>query len=399
MAKRRGNKEGTIYKKANGTWRTQISLNGRRLSFTGKSRGECQNWIKETTQQIDQGFTFEGADTTLKEFLSDWLVSIASSRSKSTVERYGWVVKHEILPLIGQYKLKDLKPDLLQGFYDHKIKNGRSNYMVRTTHKILNIALMHAVKLGILARNPCKATTPPRFEQKEMRIYDENQIQVLLNTALALGDQFYPLYYLAIHTGMRQAELIGLKWEDLDWEKRTLQVRRQVVRFYDGSYEFSKPKSKAGYRTVTLGKQVLEVLRAQQEKVWQMRKTGGENWQEFDLMFPTRVGTPIQNCNLRRGFRKLLQESGLPKIRFHDLRHTAASLMLNYGIPVLIVSRRLGHAKASITLDVYGHLVPGKQEEAATLMDELMTPVSLEIAPKLHPNYPQVAEKPRSTPR
>jgi integrase len=192
---------------------------------------------------------------------------------------------------------------------------------------------------------------------------------------------------------MRQGELIGLKWADLDWEKMTLQVKRQVVRYYNGSFAFSKPKSRNGNRTVMLGKQVLEVLRAQQEKVWRMRKGAGKNWQEFDLIFPTKVGTPIQGCNLRRAFRKLLKVSGLPKIRFHDLRHTAASLMLNYGIPMLVVSRRLGHAKASITLDVYGHLVPGKQEEAAALMDELMTPISLEIAPKLHPNYPQEAKK------
>jgi hypothetical protein len=189
MAKRRGNKEGTIYKKSDGTWRTQVSLGGKRVSFTGKSRAECLAWLREMTLHIDQGFTFKGAETSLENFLSDWLVSIGSSRSKSTVERYAWTIKHEVLPLIGHYKLKDLKPDLLQGFYDHKIKNGRSNYMVRTTHKILNIALAHAVKLGMLARNPCRATTPPKLTENEMRILDEAQIQVLLNTAQVLSDQ------------------------------------------------------------------------------------------------------------------------------------------------------------------------------------------------------------------
>lgn len=133
---------------------------------------------------------------------------------------------------------------------------------------------------------------------------------------------------------------------------------------------------------ITLGEQAVEVLRKQEERVWKLRKRDG--WQEMDLVFPTKFGTPVQACNIRRALRSLIRVSNLPKIRFHDLRHTAASLMLNNGVPVLVASRRLGHAKASITLDVYGHLLPGQQEEAAKLMDNLL-PARVEIAPKLHP--------------
>lgn len=382
MAKRRGNNEGSIYQKRSGSWRAQVSIHGRRISFTGKSRAECVAWLRKTNLQIDQGLTFSGADTSLKNFLAGWLVSASGSRVRGTIERYEWIIEHEIVPSLGNYKLKDIRADLVQNFYDLALKNGRSPDMVRSTHKVLSTALTHAVQLGMIGRNPCKATSPPKADPKEMQILDEDQIQVLLTNALSRKDPFFPLYYLAIHTGMRQGELVGLKWEDIDWKGLTLEVRRQIVRYQDGSYAITKPKSRSAFRTIALGKQAIEVLHKQEARVWQLRKK--PHWQEMDLVFPTKFGTPVQGCNIRRSFRSLIEASKLPKIRFHDLRHTAASMMLNNGIPVLVASRRLGHAKASITLDVYGHLLPGRQEEAARLMDDLL-PMSVEIAPKTAP--------------
>ncbi|HEX5809434.1 MAG TPA: site-specific integrase [Anaerolineales bacterium] len=135
---------------------------------------------------------------------------------------------------------------------------------------------------------------------------------------------------------------------------------------------FLEPKSKSGTRTIKLGKRALEILRAHKREQEELVESLGLDWTNLNLVFPSGVGTPLTASNIRRDFRQLLTSSGLPKIRFHDLRHTAASLMLNHGIPVLIVSKRLGHSKPSITLDVYGHLIPSKQEEAAQLMDDLM---------------------------
>lgn len=135
---------------------------------------------------------------------------------------------------------------------------------------------------------------------------------------------------------------------------------------------FLEPKSKSGTRTITLGKKALDILRDHKREQEKLIYSVGQDWTDLDLVIPSGVGTPLTASNIRRDFRQLLAASGLPKIRFHDLRHTAASLMLNHGIPVLIVSKRLGHSKPSITLDVYGHLIPSKQEEAAQLMDDLM---------------------------
>lgn len=389
MAKRRGNNEGSIYKKSDGKWRAQVTVNGQRISFTANTKTECQQWIRETQYHVDQGFTFNGLDIKLKDFLNDWLQTVKGILAIRTHELYTQFVHSEIIPVLGIQKLGNITPDMIQRMYDQKTLMGSSNHAVRNVHKTLNVAFGHAVKMGLIIRNPCEGTIPPKLKQKEMSFFDENQVQQLLNTALKIEDQYYPVYFLAIHTGMRQAELLGLKWEDVDFSRRTLQVKRQCVRPKGGGFVFTQPKSKSGRRTIALGMQAVEVLKEQQLRIIEVRDEADENWQDYNMVFPTKVGTPILASNLRRGFRKLLKESGLPKIRFHDLRHTAASLMLNNGIPVLVASRRLGHSKPSITLDVYGHMISSMQEEAANLMDELMTPISVEnsslFAPKLHP--------------
>jgi integrase len=149
-------------------------------------------------------------------------------------------------------------------------------------------------------------------------------------------------------------------------------VNRQVRHFKGSSYVFLKPKSKSGIRPIALGNKALNVLLKHREEQKIARDAAGDDWKELDLIFSSSVGTPYTASNLRRAFRKVLEASGLPKIRFHDLRHTAASLMLNHGVPILVVSKRLGHSKVSFTLDVYGHLIPGGQEPAAQYMDGFM---------------------------
>jgi integrase len=342
------------------------------LSHTTETKKEGLAWIRETRNQVDKGLTYAGADTTLEEFLAEWMNTVSSSSSKGTYTTYNWTIQKRITPYIGSIRLMDLRPDRVQQFYHHLQNEGCSNHAVHVVHKTLRVALNHALKLGLISRNPCSGTTPPKPEQAEMNFYDEHQAKVLLDTAKVIRDRLYPLYYLAIHTGMRQGELIGLKWDDIEWKLGLLQVKRQVRHFKGGGYTFTELKSKSGIRTIILGKQALELLEVHKRKQQILIDSSDEGWADLDLVFPSNVGTPITANNVRRAFRKLLKASGLPKIRFHDLRHTAASLMLNHGIPVLIVSKRLGHSKPSITIDVYGHLIPSKQEEAAQLMDNLI---------------------------
>ncbi|KAA3641964.1 MAG: site-specific integrase [Chloroflexi bacterium] len=208
-----------------------------------------------------------------------------------------------------------------------------------------------------------------------MKFFDEVQVQQLLDAARDRQDRHYSLLFLAIATGMRQGELLGLKWADLNWKTGKLQVKRQLTRAKRGGFEFSEPKTKAGKPSIQLAQEVLDVLEAHREDQRLMQNFNRSRWIDEDLIFPNSIGSPLDKYNLLKAFKRLLRDAGLPEIRFHDLRHTAASIMLNNGIPVIVVSMLLGHAKASTTLDVYGHLIPGKQRAAASLMGSILSPI------------------------
>jgi integrase len=375
MAKRRSNHEGTIYKLSNGSYRAQIRLNGERLSHTAKTEKECIDWRKKTIAQIDQGLTYASAQTTLAELLENWLVNIKSSLLEESWYHYDMLSHKKIIPAIGQYKLKDLTPDLIQQLYDKELQKGTGRRTVEVIHVTLHKALKYAVNRGLIGRNPTEATTPPRPQMKEMKFYNETEsTQFLL---AAQGDRNEALYQLVLATGLRQSEVLGLKWSDLDIGKSTITIRRQLKRNSNKDDYYKTTKTKSGIRSIKLGKQTLAIL-LEHRKRQEFEKLVMDTWHENYLIFPSTIGTPMNQSNLYKSFKSLLRKSGLREIRFHDLRHTAASLMLNRGVAPIIVSKRLGHSKVSITLDIYGHLIPEMQDEAAELIDDLITPVKVE---------------------
>lgn len=388
MANKRGNNEGSIYKREDGTWRAQVTVDGKRLSFSASSYQDCREWIKSTLQQIDTGLTFDKAQITFGEFLQNWLASAKVSLRPKTWQHYHQISGDYILPSLGRIKLVDLRADLIQSLYDKKVTAGVGLRTIQLTHAVIRRCLNRAVKLGVIGVNPATAAIPPKPSLQEMKILDENQVQTLLITAKASEDRLAALYQLAITTGMRQGELLGLKWSDIEWDKRIIRIQRQLGRIPGGGLGFGTPKTNSGIRNIILGPATINLLKEHQKHQFAEMRVMGDKWQDHDLIFPSTMGTPTHPRSLLRRFKKLLKDSGLSEIRFHDLRHTAASLMLNHGIPVLIVSKRIGHAKPSITLDVYGHLIPSMQEQAAEVMDEIVTPIQLDgiapVAPGLH---------------
>lgn len=214
------------------------------------------------------------------------------------------------------------------------------------------------------------AVIPPKSTPKEIQVLDANQIQPLLITSKEHQTEYHALYLLALTTGMRLGELLGLKWEDLDWKKRILSIKRQLQRDPENGFIFTAPKTKAGTRTITLGKNTLEVLKLH---------SSAQSVYQHPLIFYFPDGSPLGERKVQKAFKSLLELAGLPRLRFHDLRHTSATQMLTNGIDVLSVSRRLGHAKTSITLDIYAHSIPGLQDDAAALMDEITTPIALPL--------------------
>ena len=305
-------------------------------------------------------------------------MSVEQTLRYSTYSQYKQVTCQYIIPYLGHIKLRDLTPEYIQRMYNEMVKQGRGYRTIHLSHAILHRALVHAVKLGLIFRNPDDATIPPKPKKKEMQFLDETQVQRLLITAEGMGDRFYTLYYLAISTGMRLGELLGLKWDDVDLEQGICKVQRQLIKCEDG-FEFGAPKTKAGNRQIELGGKTIEVLKSHLQCQQTEKLIAGNSWKENNIVFPSTIGTPMNRSNLRKRFKTVLRNASLPSIRFHDLRHTAASLMLNNGIPIFIVSKRLGHAQPSITLDVYGHLIPSKQQEAAILMDQILTPLQVKF--------------------
>jgi integrase len=383
MAKIRGRNEGTIYQRSSGKWRAQVSLNGNRLSHTANSRRECAAWLKETFERIDEGMTYASSQVPLKEFLYRWIASSKETWRRTTWRHYRYVVRQFITPALGDIKLIDLQPRQIQGLYNGLLDDGVGVQSVRKVHTVLHSALSYAVKTGALGRNPASATIPPVPPTREMDILDEIQVNQLL--IAAKSHRLEALIHLAVTTGMRQMELLGLKWGDLDWDRQSIVVQRQLARRSHDGRKFVAPKTRAGRRMIALGSITIEALKEHYDRQLTEKSHAGDSWSEHGLIFPTSVGTPISPRNLLRDFRKLLRRAGLPRIRFHDLRHTSASLMLNHGVPLIVVSRRLGHARPSITLDLYGHLIPAVGAQAAEKIDQLVAPMELgETAPNLH---------------
>jgi integrase len=182
---------------------------------------------------------------------------------------------------------------------------------------------------------------------------------------------------MAISTGLRQGELIGLKWSDIDWRNRHLQVQRQLQRLKEG-IGFTEPKSDSGKRTIVLGKAMMEKLRKHIEIQDLEKSLAGSRWQENDLIFSSTIGTPFEPRNLFRIYKELLKQASLPDIRFHDLRHTAATLMFKQGVHPKVVQERLGHSDIALTLNTYSHVLPSMQDDAADLLDELLVPIKID---------------------
>ena len=381
MAKKRGNNEGSIYKRANGTWSVQATLQGRRLSHTFKTQWECQEWLKKTRSQIDNGMTLASTKISLGEYLTSWLTSTKTSKAPNTWQHYKRLIRNYIIPNLGEIKVRDLRPENIQAFYNRLFDRQVGVYTIRKIHGTLHSALQQAVKTCMIGRNPASFAQPPREPANEMDILTESQVGQLL--VAAQGHRLEALYYLAVISGMRQMELLGLKWNDLDWVKQTLKIERQLLRPDGDGVNFSSPKTRYGKRSIALGTKTIEILRKHHERQQAERLKGSEVWKEYGLIFTTSNGTPIHPRNLLRDFKKLLHDTGLPPFRFHDLRHTAASILLNQGIPVITVSRRLGHARASITLDIYGHLIPTMQNDVAELIDDLVMPVAVQLYKKV----------------
>jgi integrase len=203
-------------------------------------------------------------------------------------------------------------------------------------------------------------------------------VRVFLSASRGL--RFEALFWMAVFTGLREGELFGLKWVDLNWEKKHLQVQRQLQRIKGEGMVFTEPKTATGKRMIVLSTATVAKIHEQLDHLQQERNVAGNKWQEYDLMFPSTFGTPMDPSNMYKDFKGTLKMADLPDIRFHDLRHTAATLMLQQGTHPKIVQERLGHSDISLTMNTYSHVLPSLQEDAAEKMDEILIPIEVSSA-------------------
>lgn len=366
----RGKNDGSIFKIPNGTWRAQVSQSGDRISKGFQSKTEALAWIQITKAKIEQGIHIRGETITLKEYLSSWLEDKSMTLRPKTAHQYMGLVSYHILPSMGHLKLCHLNIRLVEKYYSQLIMNGVGVRTIRIINNILHSSLNKAVKYGLIPHNPTQGANLPIYYHNEMKIFNLDQVHKFL--IAAKSSRYYAFYFLALTTGMRLGELLGLKWGDIDWNAQMIHIQRQKQYIPGQGYILLEPKTKAGKRTIKIGEKTVEVLRLHREYQEGIKNIAGEKWIDLDLVFTCSIGTPGDASNIRIDFNRIINKAKLPRIRIHDLRHTAASLFLNYKVPIIVVTNILGHSKPSVTLDIYSHVFSDMQGEAVKVMDTIM---------------------------
>lgn len=371
---KRGHGEGTFFKRANGSYTAQVSIDGKRVSKTFKVRKDAQDWINTINGQVKQGLTYNSARTTVNELMTEWLQIKQSKTRPATAESYNRLARLYILPALGKLKLQEVNAGRVQKFYSRLEADGVGKRTIELSHLVLHGFLNHAQRLGLIAQNWAALVEVPRPESREMKVWDESQVSLFLQYVNS-----DPLYRLAFATGMRRGELIGLQWKDLDWNSGMLHVRRQVFEPEGGGWNYQAPKTERGRRGIRLGKGLIESLRIHySQTIPQLMAIAGDDWQENDLIFPSAKGTPRNGYSVSKEFQRLANEAGLPTIRLHDIRHTAASIMLLHGEPPVRVAGILGQS-VQVLLSTYAHYIPDDQERASELMDAITTTTAFQM--------------------
>ena len=371
MAKR-GNEEGSIYRRKDGRWVGQYlvyTADGPKYRYLyGKTRQDVSKKLTKAMADRDGGITFDAGTITVSEYLDRWMKdSVRGTVRLSTVERHEINVRVHINPALGQVKLKSLTPAHVRALHREKLDAGSSPATVRKIHSTLHKALAQAVADGLIPRNAADVKAP-RPTPDEMRPLSETEARAFLESAS--DERFEALYVLAITTGLRRGELLGLRWDDADLERSTLRVGRSLVR-EGGRYTLGDTKTKKGRRQVNLTPRTVNALKAYRKLQLEERVRLAGLYEDQGLIFATSSGTPIQPENLvKRYFKPLLKKAGLPEIRFHDLRHTCATLLLGRGVHPKIVQELLGHATIAMTLDTYSHYLPSMGDQASGAMGD-----------------------------
>ena len=345
------------------------------------SAKDADRALAKLVHEVSEGIYFEPSTTLFGMYLEEWLEQTGDRLAAKSRERTQSILDLHLKPALGHHPLSKLKPLHIQSYYTQALRAGRgdrkplSPATVLKHHHVIHRSLRQAVRWQLLARNPAEAVEPPKAVRKEMLALDSGQTAALL--AAADGDRLYVPILLATSTGVRRGEMLGLRWADADLDAGTITVRQTIEETATG-IAFKAPKTAKGRRTLPIGDCLVAALKRHRDQ--QERFSAGAGYQNNDLVFALPDGSPWSPAAFSLAFMRLVRSTNLPRVRFHDLRHTHATILLREGVHPKIVSERLGHANIGITLDTYSHVLPGMQEEAARKFDVALTAAIAERA-------------------
>lgn len=335
---------------------------------TSRDRDECQRKLTEAMANRDQGLNFDAGTLTVGEYLPRWLEdSVKGTVRDNSYQRYEAMVRIHLIPELGRVKLKDLSPSHVRGLYKEKLDSGLSPRTVKYIHQTINKALKLAVMDGMIPRNVAAAGKAPKPDAEEIVPLDIERVRALLEAAR--GERLEALFIMALATGMRRGELLGLKWRDIDMSGERLSVRRTY-----GVGGYGEPKNKKSKRSIKIGPVTMAALSAHRQRQNEERLASSD-WQDEGLVFPGENGQPMQPQRVSKGaFGRIRKRAGLPEsTRFHDCRHSCATFLLRDGWNAKYVQEVLGHSTIAITLDTYSHVMPGMDDGLADTMDAFIT--------------------------
>ena len=380
MAKRRANGEGNIRKRSDGRWEGRYTAGrdpetGKTVykNVLGKTQTEVKAKLKQAIQENAEVDTLKAAQYTVGQWMDVWFENYAKIKVRpSSHQTYRGYIDNHIKPNIGKIPLGKLTTLELQKLYKKLLSKGRvdrieakgqpkglSPKTVRNIHQVISSAMDFAKAQKLIAVNPTDGCALPKLEHREMKTLPVEQLASFLREAKESG--VFEMYYIELATGLRRGELLGLKWEDLDLEQCTLRVQRQVSRI-NGEVVEAPLKTKNSYRTISLGEDAVGILKKQKKKCG-----------DSEYVFPSPTGGPISPDSVIQMLHRVLKRAGLPKVRFHDLRHTFATVALQNGVDIKTVSGMLGHYSAGFTLDTYAHVTTAAQREAAKTMGNILS--------------------------
>lgn len=384
--RRRGHGEGSIYKREDGRWCASVDLgivNGRRRRkmVYGETRKEVTEKLQSLQREQAAGVTF--SSLTVKEYLAQWLEQTVKRKNRvRTYDRYRADVRNYLVPELGKHQLAKLTPAHVQAMLNKLSDAGLSHRSIRNVRAALRRALNHAMRFGYVVRNVATLVDVPGEITFKPEPLDEEQARRLLEAIT--GHRWELLYRVALGLGLRKGEILGLRWEDVDFDKATIRITGSLQR-QRGKLERTNTKTEASIRVIALPPSLLTQLR--DHKQAQMRERAfARRWKDTGLVFTSSVGTPIEPSDLSRHFKQVLRAVGLPeRTRFHDLRHSCATLLIVMGAHPRVVMEILGHSQISTTMNIYAHVLPRVQREAIVGLDALFTtPRPAESGTALH---------------